>query len=322
MNQSLSGLQRLGRSELKVSSICVGANALGSKPELYGHETSVEEGVATVRATFAGPFNFMDTSNVYGAGESERRIGLAIHEARGLPDGFVLATKIDGVKGVLTSERVRRSFAESTERLGVATLPLLFLHDPHRHISFAEAMAPGGPVEEMQRLRDEGLVSSLGIAMGPVDAEAEFIRTGAFDVMLTHSRYSLVDRSGSQLIDEARALDIGVVNAAVFGGGILAKGPGYAMSYAYGQGGEVQARAIAAMHASCERAGVPLKAAALQFSTRDARIDSTAVGMSKPERIAEVRQLLDAEIPEGLWTELESLAPGPDAWIPASSMDP
>jgi hypothetical protein len=41
---------------------------------------------------------------------------------------------------------VRRSVEESLERLGLDRVQLMYLHDPELHLSFVEAMAPGGAV--------------------------------------------------------------------------------------------------------------------------------------------------------------------------------
>ncbi len=67
--------------------------------------------MATIRRFFEGPFNFIDVSN--NCGDAERRLGLA--EMGGLPDGFVLSTKVDRdpVTGRFDGSRVRRSFEES-----------------------------------------------------------------------------------------------------------------------------------------------------------------------------------------------------------------
>jgi D-threo-aldose 1-dehydrogenase len=69
------------------------------------------------------------------------------------------------------------------------------------------------------------------------------------------------------------------------------------------------------MRAACDAFGVPLAAAALQFSARDARIHSTVVGMSAPERILETLDLLAVDIPDELWDRLEALTPPPELWI-------
>ena len=52
---------------------------------------------------------------------------------------------------------------------------------------------------------------------------------------------------------------------------------------------------------------VPLAAAALQFSLRDPRVDSTIIGISRPERVAQTLALASHPIPAALWTELEPI---------------
>ena len=85
----------LGRSGLPVTPLCVGTSALGNFPAQYGYEVGTEQAIATIRRALRGPLNFIDTSNEYGGGDSERRIGRAIAAAGGLPPDFVLATKVD-----------------------------------------------------------------------------------------------------------------------------------------------------------------------------------------------------------------------------------
>jgi hypothetical protein len=162
---------------------------------LYGYEVSTERALRTLRAVLAGPINFLDTSNNYGDGESERRIGVALREAGGLPDGFVLATKVDrDASGDFSGARVRRSLQESLERLGLERLALVYLHDPE-HIAFEDGVAPGGPVQALVELQREGLIDHLGVAGGPIDLMRRYIQTGAFEVVITHNRFTLVDRS-------------------------------------------------------------------------------------------------------------------------------
>jgi D-threo-aldose 1-dehydrogenase len=69
------------------------------------------------------------------------------------------------------------------------------------------------------------------------------------------------------------------------------------------------------MKAACDRHRVPLAAAALQFSMRAPFIDSTVVGVSVPERVAQTVAYAQHEIPADLWDELELLAPPADLWL-------
>jgi D-threo-aldose 1-dehydrogenase len=314
---STVGGRPLGATGLIVSPVCIGTSPLANMPGLYGYEVDAATAIATIRAAFDSPFTFMDTSNGYGAdGLSERRIGEAIRDAGGLPDGFVLATKVDPdpATGDFSGARVRASVDESLGRLGMSHLPLLYLHDPER-ISFAEGMARGGAVEALIALKEEGVVANIGVAGGEIGVLLDYVGTGVFDVVLNHNRFTLVDRSAEPLIDETGRRGMGFVNAAPYGGGMLVKGPDAQPKYAYGNRDAGIRDSVLAMMAACAEFDVPLAAAALQFSVRDPRIDSTVVGVSSPERIRQTLDLLEAEIPEVLWERLFDLTPGAEHWL-------
>ena len=320
MPSSSSGigpLGLLGGTGLAVTPLCIGTSPLASMERLYGYEVSEARAVETVEAAFASSINFIDTSNGYGTdGAAERRIGLAIRQHGGLPAGAVLATKVDPdpQTGDFSGERVRISLEESMERLGLDHIQLLHLHDPER-MSFDEATAPGGPVDALVELKKQGLVDHLGVAGGPVALLQRYLDTGVFEVVLTHNRYSLLDRSAEALFMAAHQRGVGVLNAAPYGGGMLAKGPDVQTKYAYGQRSDAIGAAATGMQSACGAVGVPLAAAALQFSLRAPFVDSTVVGVSSPERIQQTLELASASIPESLWAELDALSPDPHLWL-------
>jgi D-threo-aldose 1-dehydrogenase len=292
----------LGSTGLEVTPLCVGTAPIGNI-EAFNYEVSLEYALATVRRAMDSPINFLDTSNNYG--DSERRIGIVLRERGGIPDGYVIQTKVDRdmTTGDFSGDRVRRSVHESLERLGLERLGLVHLHDPE-HISFEEGVAPGGPLEAMQALKEEGLIAHLGVAGGPIDLMQRYIRTGAFSVVLTHNRYSLVDQSAEPLFDEAQVLGVAALNAAPFGGGVLAGAPSAQGRYAYREASpEILAR-IDALRAACARHDVPLAAAALQFSLRDPRITATLAGASRPEQVDRMVELARRPIPPELWDDL------------------
>jgi len=307
----------LGGTGLMVTPICFGTSPLASMAELYGYAVEEERAVATVQAAFDSPVNFLDTSNGYGEdGTAERRIGTAIRRAGGLPRHIVLATKVDPDPhtGDFSGDRVRVSLQESMERLGIDKIALLHLHDPER-ISFEEAMAPSGPVRALVDLRERGLVEHLGVAGGPVGLLQRYLDTDEFEVVLSHNRYTLLDRSAEPLFRSAADRGLGVLNAAPYGGGMLSKGPGVQQKYAYGSRDDRVRKAAEAMEAACGRYGVPLAAAALQFSLRSEAVDSTVVGVSSPQRIEQTIELAAIAIPDELWPELDRLTPPRDLWL-------
>jgi D-threo-aldose 1-dehydrogenase len=308
--------RRLGRTSLMVTPVCIGGSPIGSMPQVFGEEVDLDRALQTVRRVFDGSINFLDTSNAYSQGESERRIGMVIDERGGLPPGFVLASKVDPdpSTGDFNGERVRRSADESLERLHLDRFQLLYLHDPER-IGFSAAMAPGGPVEALVSLREGGVASYIGVAGGPVETMRQFIGTGAFDVLLTHNRFTLVDRSAEPLITQAAAAYVGVVNAAVFGGGILAKGTSRSDRYAYRTASTEVLDRVKAMEEACKRYSVPLRAAALGLSVRDPRVTSTVVGTATPAHVDDLVAQASAELPAALWEELAALVPPEQHWL-------
>jgi D-threo-aldose 1-dehydrogenase len=310
-------LRALGKTGLQVTPVCVGTSPLSSMPRLYGYDVTAEAAAATIDKTLDGPVNFLDTSNNYGAGRAETLIGEVLRRRGGVPSGFVLATKVDAdaETGEFNGERVRRSVEESLSRLGVDRVELMYLHDPEAHLTFEQAMAGDGPVAALAELRDQGVLGHLGVAMGDLDMLRQFLRTGAFEVALNHNRYTLLDRSADSLIDEACERGIAFINAAPYGGGILAKGPESQPKYAYRQASDSVLDAVRGMREVCTRYDVPLQAAALQFSLRDPRIASTVVGVSDPSRIDETLTFASADIPDDLWPELASLTPSADLWV-------
>jgi D-threo-aldose 1-dehydrogenase len=301
-------LRPLGATGLQVTPICIGTAPLGNMPETFSYEVPEERALATIRAFFAGPLNFLDTAASYGDGESERRIGLVLRELGGLPPGFVLATKADRdmQTGVFTGVQMRQSVERSLRLLGLEQLQLVYLHDPE-HISFEEAMQPGGPVEVLLRCKEEGLIAHLGVAGGPIDLMIRFVETGLFEAAISHNRFTLLNREAEPMWQVCAQRGVAAVNAAPYGSGILAKGPGAYPRYMYGEASPELLRRAEKMEAACKRYHIPLAAAALQFSLHDTRVTSTIVGITRPERLEETLKLAQQPITDELWAELDSI---------------
>ena len=301
-------LHSLGATTIQVSSLCVGCAALGDMPGTFVYSVAEAQALATIRAIFEGPISFADTAASYGDGESERRIGIVLRERGGLPPGFVLATKADRnlVTGDFSGDQIRRSVERSLKLLGVDRLQICYLHDPE-HIGFAAAMTPGGPVEALQHLHETGVIQQLGIAGGPIDLMTQFVVTDQFTVAISHNRYTLLNHEADPFWDVCQLHGVAAINAAPYGSGILARGPGSYPRYMYGQASDAYLQRAFSLEALCLRYGVPLAAVALQFSLRDPRIASTIVGVSKPERLQKTVELAQQVLPEDIWKEIAEL---------------
>ncbi len=281
--------------------------------ETFAYSVPEPRAIKTVRAALDSPITFIDTAASYGDGESERRIGLVLRERHGLPPGYVLSTKADRDlnSGDYSGEQFKRSVERSLRLLGLDRLQLVFMHDPE-HTTFESAMAPGGPVDVLQRFKDEGVIEHVGVAGGPIDLLIRYVETDAFEAVITHNRYTLLNQSAEPLIEMAHQRGLGVLNAAPYGSGLLARGPAAYPRYAYTPAPDDLIDRAQAMVQICADYDIPLAAPALQFSLRDARIDSTIVGMSRPERLQQTLELAAISIPDDMWARLDQYV-GPPA---------
>ena len=299
----------LGRTGLSVSKLCFGTSALGDMPETFGYSVDADRAKATVKAILASPVNFLDTAHIYGHGRSEQRIGETLKEIGGLPDGFVISSKIDRHfdTKVFDGARARRSLEESLEALGLDRIPLLHLHDPEDVADIAGVTRPGGALSELFKMKEEGLAGAVGLAAGQVDLMMQLLGDWDFDAIITHNRFTLANRNAEPMIDTCVGKGIAVLNAAPFAGGVLAKGSNTYRKYAYQDASEEMLSPIRRIEEICDRHGVPTGAAALQFSMRDPRVTSTVAGVSRPERIAQMLEWANWPIPDAAWEELLAL---------------
>lgn len=299
----------LGKSGVAVTRLCFGLAPLGSMPDTYGHSVEAETARQTVRAIFDSPVNFLDTSRNYGFGRSEERVGEVIRERGGLPQGFVISTKLDRdmQSGRFDAARARRSLEESLEALTVSRVQILHLHDPEHAALLAEVSGRRGAIAELFRMKDEGLAQAVGLAAGQVDIMMPLLKDWDFDLLITHNRFTLANRNAEEMIDFARERGIAVVNAAPYAGGVLAKGTSSYRRYVYQEASPETLAPIRRIEQLCARHAVAPGAAALQFSLCDARVASTICGISRPERVAQTLDWAQRPIPAALWEELAVL---------------
>jgi D-threo-aldose 1-dehydrogenase len=309
----MTGLQakwvKVGKSGVTVPQLCFGTSALGDMPKTYGYSVDDERAYATVRAILDSPFPFIDTSRNYGMGRSEERVGKVLRERGGLPKGAVLSTKLDRDMDTtrFDASRARKSLEESLEALGIDRIPILHLHDPEHVKDITEVTRKGGAIDELFKMKQEGLAEAVGLAAGVVDVMIPILRDWDFDVLITHNRHTVVSANAEAMIDLAVERGIAVLNAAPYAGGALAKGSGSYRRYVYQEATDEMLAPVRAVEEICARHGVPPGAVALQFSLKDPRVASTVCGVSKPERVDETIAWASHPIPAALWADLAAV---------------
>ena len=145
------------------------------------------------------------------------------------------------------------------------------------------------------------------------------LRERPFDVLISHNRYTVLNRSAIDMFDYAASHNIAILNAAPFAGGVLAKGSASMPSITYQQADNKKLAPVRAIETICANHGVDPGAVALQFSMKNQNITSTVVGISKPERIAETLAWANSDIPQSVWNEIDAL--GSDTGDPEADRD-
>lgn len=125
--------------------------------------------VALIHAAIAEGVTVFDTGPMYGAGEGERRLGLAL---KGVArERVFVCTKartfpLKGDDGMAPADRVRRSVEESLTRLGLDHVDALFLHGPR-----PEDIAPT-LTAALAQLKADGVVRVVGVCGRGVELDA------------------------------------------------------------------------------------------------------------------------------------------------------
>lgn len=319
--------RRLGRGNLRVSQLGFGGAPLGN---LF---SELDEGDAThaVASAFASGIRFFDTAPLYGHGLSEHRIGAALRHRR--RDDFVLATKVgrllrpdpaaDGglYRKILpfataydySYDGVLRSIEDSLQRLGLARIDIVHIHDVDvwTHGSqaamdarFAEVMKGG--YRALLRLREEKVIGAIGVGVNEWQACQRFAAEGDFDCFLLAGRYTLLEQAAlDSFLPLCVARDIAVIIGGPFNTGILATGAMEGATYDYRPApAEVMAR-VRRIEAICRSHGVALASAALQFPLHHPAVSSVIPGARSAAEIAANVATFDAPIPPALWAELK-----------------
>lgn len=298
----------LARSGLVVPALCFGTSGLGSMPDTYGYAVDDARARSTLDAIFEGPVNFIDTSRNYGMGRSEQRIGEALKARGGLPKGFIVSTKLDrDAENRFDGAQARRSIEESLKALGLASVDMLHLHDPEYAADLSEVTRKGGAIDELMKMKEEGLCRAVGLAAGRTDIMMPLLRDFDFDVLISHNRYTLLNHHALPMFELAKARNVAVLNAAPYASGILAKGASKQPLYSYMPASDdIKSRANA-IEALCAKYAVPMGAAALQFSMRSPHVASTIIGVTSPERVKQTMDWAAHAIPDALWKDLAAL---------------
>ena len=131
--------RNLGSTGIKVSQLCLGAMMFGA----WGNPDH-EDSIRIIHAALAAGINFVDTADMYSAGESEEIVGKALAGRR---DNVILATKVHGAMSFDPNEQgnsrrwIIRECENSLRRLGTDYIDLYQIHRPDPEMDVDETLA-------------------------------------------------------------------------------------------------------------------------------------------------------------------------------------
>ncbi len=281
------------------------------------------EAAATIRAAWERGVRYFDTAPQYGHGLAEIRLGRTL--AAYPRDEFRLVSKVGRVLDAplagsarpssafvdlpacdpvfdYSRDGVMRSLEDSLARLGVDRLDVVHVHDPDAHET--QALATAFPT--LIELRDQGVIGQVGSGMNQVAMLERFVEQVDLDCILLAGRYTLLDRTGEQLLARCMERGVEVIAGGVFNSGLLAN-PSVGATFDYATAPAELVVQAQRLQETCHQFGVSLPAAALQFVSQHPAITMTLVGArTVPEIEADVAYM-EMEIDPALWSALEAV---------------
>lgn len=208
----------LGRTGVKVSSLCLGCM-------MFGGKTEPKDAYDIIDRAIDGGVNFIDTANVYNAGRSEEATGAAL-KRNGKRNQVVLATKVHGKmgEGLNDMNNTRRHIIEQCEaslrRLGTDYIDLYQIHRPQSDM----------PIDETLRALDDlvrsGKVRYLGASTFAAWQLIESLwvskEYGLNRFVCEQPPYNLLDRRiERELLPMAQSYGVGIIPWSPLAGGLL-----------------------------------------------------------------------------------------------------
>lgn len=308
--------RNLGRSGLKVSQMALGTNAFGTRSD---EATSIK----IVHAALDAGINLIDTADLYGQGESERIIGLALKDRR---SRALIATKCwyptgDGPNDRGTSRKhIMDAVDASLRRLQTDYIDLYQVHH----------WDPTTPIEETMRALEDlvraGKVRYIGCSNFSgwqiVKANAVADRHGWARFISNQPEYSPVNRRIEQeVIPASLAEGVGQIVYFPLAGGL------FTGKYRRGQAPPEDSRAakqgqrfvdrwfteanfdlMEAMEGVAREAGVKLAQLTLAWVMARPGVTSAIVGASRPEQVAQNVSACEVGLPQEIMDRVTALS--------------
>lgn len=199
--------RRFGKTEQWLSTITLGGMRYHegwNEPRNQPSTQMIDQCVDITSRMFAQGVNHIETA--YGYVKSEHCYGIALNDIlKWKRDDYILMTK----GGAETASDMRKMVESQLTALKTDHIDLYGWHGINTPRKLKVSTASGGPVEELLKMQDEGIIGSVGFSThGPLEVIIEAIATGLFSFVNLHYYYFMQRNRGA--VDYAAAKDMGV----------------------------------------------------------------------------------------------------------------
>jgi D-threo-aldose 1-dehydrogenase len=307
----------IGATGLNVTRLGLGGAPFGGLSEDVAQQRATESIAAGVDVGI----RYFDTAPLYGSGKSERYFASALKGVE--RDSYVLSTKVGRLLNPtadaqtddvylnsppmdvvfdFSRDGIMRSIEDSLKRLELDRIDIVFVHDPDDHHD--QVVKEAFPA--LAELRSQGVIKAIGAGMNFWEPLAQFAREADFDCFLLAGRYTLLDHSGLiDLMPLCVEKKMSIVLGGPYNSGVLASDLSEETTYFYKSTPPQVLELARKIKAVCDRHGVPLKAAALQFGLAHPVVAATIPGARSADEVRENFDMASFEIPTDLWAELK-----------------
>jgi aryl-alcohol dehydrogenase-like predicted oxidoreductase len=306
----------LGATGMSVSEFALGTMMFGAMGN-----TDHDESVRMIRTALDAGVNFLDTADVYSAGESEEIVGEAL---KGRRDDVVLATKFFYPMGSDANHRggsarwIKRAVEGSLRRLGTDYLDLYQMHRPDYDTDIDETLAA------LSDLVRAGKVRAIGSSTFPAEliVEAQWVadRRGHHRFRTEQPRYSILTRTiEGSVLPTAQRHGMGVLTYGPLSSGWLSgrADPASGHRVATAQhafdlstpANQVRLDVVGQLTKLAAEAGIPLAHLAVAFVLAHPAVTSVLIGPRTPGQLADLLAGAGVELSGEVLDRIDEIVP-------------
>lgn len=330
---------RFGQTGLVVSELCLGAMTFGNKPSgFFQHDLDQERSTELVKQALDAGVNFIDTANLYTAGQSEEFVGGALKALGVARDQVVVATKGMGPMGEGPNDsgtsryHLLHQIDASLARLGLDHVDLYQIHGWDPNCGMEEALRGLEDIVRSGRARYIGVSNWAAWQIAKALGIAE--RRGWDKFVSLQAFYTVANRElEREIVPMLESEGLGLMVWSPLAGGLLSG------KYARGQAGQAEGegrrakldfprvdkdlafQVVETMRPMAESRDVAVSSIAIAWLLHRPVVSTVIVGARRPDQLAENLKASDVELTAEELGRLEELGvPEPEypGWAIAS----